>query len=99
MVREKPLTVFLNHNEFSTMVCSPGAYEELAVGFLLSEGILHSLDDIEDIRCRQEQGLLWIETKHPVTISDNFLRRHMASCCGKGGPGCISSMMPASWRR
>lgn len=87
VVREKPLTVFLNHNEFSTVVCSPGAYEELAVGFLLSEGILHSLDDIEDIRCRQEQGLLWIETKHPVTISDNFLRRHMASCCGKGRAG------------
>lgn len=87
VVMEKPLTVFLNHNEFSTMVCSPGAYEELAVGFLLSEGILHSADDIEDIRCRQEQGLLWIETKQPVTISDNFLRRHMASCCGKGRAG------------
>lgn len=87
VVKEKPLTVFLNHNELSTLICSPGAYEELAVGFLLSEGILHHLDDIQDIRCRADQGLLWIETKEPVATTDNFLRRHMASCCGKGRAG------------
>ena len=33
VVLEKPLTLFLNQQELTTMICSPGAYEELCVGF------------------------------------------------------------------
>lgn len=40
VVTEKPLTVFLNHNELSTLICSPVGLEELVVGFLLSEGLV-----------------------------------------------------------
>lgn len=87
VVTEKPLTVFLNHNELATLICSPGGLQELTVGFLLSEGILRQRTDIADIRCREEDGLLWIETSEPVTQTDNFLRRHIASCCGKGRAG------------
>lgn len=87
VVTEKPLTVFLNHNELATLICSPGGFQELTVGFLLSEGIIQHKSDIEDIRCREEEGLLWIETTHPVQQTDNFLRRHIASCCGKGRAG------------
>jgi FdhD protein len=87
VVTEKPLTVFLNHNELATLICSPGGLQELTVGFLLSEGILKEPSDIEDIRLREDDGLLWIETTQPVSQTDNFLRRHIASCCGKGRAG------------
>ncbi|HWP96101.1 MAG TPA: formate dehydrogenase accessory sulfurtransferase FdhD [Syntrophomonadaceae bacterium] len=87
VVTEKPLTVFLNHNELATLICSPGGLQELTAGFLLSEGILRQRSDIADIRCREEDGLLWIETSEPVPQTDNFLRRHIASCCGKGRAG------------
>ncbi len=87
VVTEKPLTVFLNHNELATLICSPGGLQELTVGFLLSEGLIQQHSDIADIRCREEDGLLWIETTQPVVQTDNFLRRHIASCCGKGRAG------------
>lgn len=87
VVMEKPLTVFLNHNELATMICSPSGQKELATGFLLSEGIIKERADIEDIRLREEDGLLWIETREPVVQTDSFLRRHIASCCGKGRAG------------
>ncbi|MEN6391894.1 MAG: formate dehydrogenase accessory sulfurtransferase FdhD [Syntrophomonas sp.] len=87
VVMEKPLTVFLNHNELATMICSPSGPKELTAGFLLSEGIIKHRSDIEDIRLREEDGFLWIETREPVVKTDNFLRRHIASCCGKGRAG------------
>ncbi|CFX88232.1 Formate dehydrogenase, subunit FdhD [Syntrophomonas zehnderi OL-4] len=87
VVTEKPLTVFLNHNELATLICSPGGLKELTVGFLLSEGLLKARSQIEDIRLREEDGLVWIETYEPIAQTDNFLRRHIASCCGKGRAG------------
>ncbi|MGE5397716.1 MAG: formate dehydrogenase accessory sulfurtransferase FdhD [Chitinophagales bacterium] len=87
VVQERPLTLFLNHVELATMVCSPGGYEELGVGFLLSEGLVQKPSDILDISCREEEGLLWIETGCPVPQTNNFLRRHIASCCGKSRAG------------
>jgi len=87
VVQETPLTLFLNHVELATMICSPGGYKELGVGFLLSEGLVQKPDDILEISCREEEGLLWIETSSPVPQTSNFLRRHIASCCGKSRAG------------
>lgn len=87
VVQEKPLTLFLNHIELATMICSPGGYEELGVGFLISEGMIEKRSDITSISCREEEGLLWIETSTPNTQVNGFLRRHMASCCGRGRAG------------
>lgn len=87
VVQETPVTLFLNHMELATMVCSPGGYKELGVGFLLSEGLVQKPSDILEISCREEEGLLWIETSTPVPQTNNFLRRHIASCCGKSRAG------------
>ncbi|MEN6462280.1 MAG: formate dehydrogenase accessory sulfurtransferase FdhD [Syntrophomonas sp.] len=87
VVCEKPLTLFLNNVEFATMICSPGGYEELCTGFLLSEGLVKKRSDIASISCREEDGLLWMETNCPLPQTNNFLRRHIASCCGKGRAG------------
>lgn len=87
IVIEKPLTVFLNHNELATLICSPGGFQELTVGFLISEGILKNRSSIVDIRSREDDGLIWIETSEPVPQTGSFLRRHIASCCGKGRAG------------
>lgn len=87
VVTEKPLTIYLNHNELATLICSPGGIPELTIGFLFSEGLIQQRSDIEDIRYREDEGLLWIETTNHVNRTDNFLRRHIASCCGKGRAG------------
>lgn len=87
VVREEPLTVFLNNAELATMICSPSGYKELTVGFLISEGLLHKPEDLTEIRLQEEMGVIWVETAEPVPQTANFLRRHIASCCGKGRAG------------
>lgn len=84
IVNEIPLTVFLNDAELATLICSPGGHDELAVGFLLSEGLVREPSDIKEITFNEEDGLLWVETACPVPAAENFLRRQIASCCGKG---------------
>lgn len=84
VVLEIPVTVYVNDTELATLICSPGGYRELAVGFLLSEGMLRELSEIKDITFNEQDGLLWVETSEPVPQVENFLRRQIASCCGKG---------------
>ena len=68
------MTIYLNHNELATLICSPGGIKELTIGFLFSEGLIQQRSDIEDIRYREDEGLLWIETTNQVNPTDNFLR-------------------------
>lgn len=84
IVNEIPLTVFLNGIELTTLICSPGAYKELVMGFLLTEGLVRYLSDIKETIFDEVDGLLWVKTTCPVPQTENFLRRQIASCCGKG---------------
>lgn len=94
VVQENPLTVFLNHEELATMVCSPGGYNELAVGLLLSEGLVHQPEDILEIAYNEEEGIMWIETSVPGSKSGTYLNRHTAGYYGKkrGGQHAIEEI-------
>jgi len=82
---EMPMTIIFNDQELATLVCSPYEFELLAVGFLISEGLLQHPEDILDISCSPERGLVQISTKNVQKI-DGFLKRNFSSCCGKGRP-------------
>ncbi len=86
VVKEMPLTIMLNGEELATVVCSPHSFELLAIGFLVSEGVLQSRDELKEIACRPEQGVVWVDTTNGEARIDGFLKRNFASCCGKGRP-------------
>ncbi|MCR4435336.1 MAG: formate dehydrogenase accessory sulfurtransferase FdhD [Clostridiales bacterium] len=56
IIVEYPLTLFINGVEFITLLCTPRSLKELVVGFLYSEGIISSKDDLEDIRINEASG-------------------------------------------
>ncbi|MEG6520477.1 formate dehydrogenase accessory sulfurtransferase FdhD [Desulfotomaculum sp. 1211_IL3151] len=85
LVREVPITLFLNDKEFVTMVCSPQAVEELAIGFLCSEGLLQSLDEIKNIWYDEENGIVYLDAPG-IEAESKFLKRNITSCCGRGRP-------------
>ena len=57
IVVEHPVTIKINDKEFATIVCSPEYIEDMAVGFLASEGVIPNYQDIKEIRCRKNWGL------------------------------------------
>ena len=46
IVREQPLTIWINGEKFLTLLCSPLKLEALVVGYLWMEKVVLSLDEI-----------------------------------------------------
>jgi len=85
VVRESPLTIFLNNQEIVTLLCTPEDLKHLAVGFLYSEGILQSKEEIEKITLDDEKGIIRIEVKGDKDFVKRLMfKRLITSGCAHG---------------
>jgi FdhD protein len=84
MPSERPVTVFMNDVEVATMQATPDELEELAAGFLVSEGLLEDRDALRSIAADHKRGLVYVETDEAVPDELTFRRRYLTSGCGKG---------------
>ena len=85
VAEETPLHIFLNQTHYVTILCSPNQLKELAVGHLLSEGVLKSTDEIREIR--MEKGGKCrvrlkpdIDAEKRISISQPFTRLIVSAC-------------------
>ena len=85
VAREFMLTIFLNGQELVTMMCSPKDLKYLAVGFLVSEGLLSNIDEIKNIDVDEWQGVVRVETNKAIEADSRFFaKRLITSGCGGG---------------
>lgn len=85
IVKELPLTVYLNDEEIATLLCTPSYIRELAVGFLLSEGFINSSKDIKSAIQDEEKMCVWVNTKSKIKLNKNlFSKRVFTSACSQG---------------
>ncbi len=85
LIIEHALTITLNDRQFVTMLCSPSDLEVLVLGFLLSEGIIQSLEDVESLSLSDDSSELKVYMKADVTLSEElFSKRAITSGCGRG---------------
>ena len=109
VIRELPLTIFLNNQELVTLLCSAGDLKNLAVGFLYSEGILQSKEEVRKITLDEEKGIIWLETREEKDFVKKLMfKRLITSGCGKGvtfynvvdNMSCkkVSSQVKISWQ-
>ncbi len=85
VVVEAPVTIYLNGKELVTLLCTPEKIDCLALGFLRSEGLLTTLDDLSSIRVREEEGLVEVELKNRSDVAEKLYgKRTVTSGCGKG---------------
>jgi len=94
---EEPLEVRIRNRPLAVTMRTPGHDEELAAGFLLSEGLIRSREDIVDIApcSRNEHGnAINIRPGPLVTIDFESLTRHtfMTSSCGVCGKASIDAV-------
>jgi FdhD protein len=84
IVRETPLTMMVNGEEFATLVCSPIDLEELVIGFLASEGLIRSMEEIRELTLDRDKGYAYVELSHPPSrTAAAHSKRIVGSCCGK----------------
>lgn len=84
VVVEAPLTIFFNQRELVTLLCTPEHMDELAVGFLYSEGLLADRKDFPSVQVDTEKGLAWVDGKEKTLAGQTFLKRYITTGCGKG---------------
>ncbi len=81
---EFPLTIRLDGEEFATLVCSPDRLADLVVGFLASEGVIRTLDDVKRISIDERGGYAYVDLHRPQsTAKELHSKRWIGSCCGK----------------
>jgi len=85
VIRELPLTIILNNRELVTLLCSPTDLKYLAIGFLTSEGLLKSKDEIKEITVDDQRGVVRVETEEDHEHDNEPLfKRLITSGCGRG---------------
>ena len=85
VVKESPLTIILNNQELVTLLCSPTDLQYLAIGFLLSEGLLESKDEIKKLIVDDRRGVARVETERTNESAGELLfKRLITSGCGRG---------------
>lgn len=84
VVTEWPITIVLNGEEFATLVCSPDHIEDLALGYLASEGVLADDHKVTDLSYDDRTGILYADIEGiDAWIKESGSKRYLTSCCGK----------------
>jgi FdhD protein len=85
VVCEYPFTIFLNEQEFITLLCSPKSLKSLSIGFLYSEGIIKSVSDIDSINIDEKMGYAYIKIGNLSKFAKQLYgKRVITTGCGKG---------------
>jgi len=85
VTREIALTIILNNRELVTLLCSPSDLKYLAVGFLSSEGLVKSKDEIKKITVDEQRGVVRVETEEDKEFANELIfKRFITSGCGRG---------------
>jgi FdhD protein len=81
VVREQPLTVFVNGEKFITLLSTPLKLDRLVVGYLWLEKVIGSVDEIARLRVSDVDGRAEVELTRPVELPRE---RILTSGCGGG---------------
>ena len=81
VVREQPLTVYVDGVKFLTLLCSPMQLEALVLGYLWMEKVIESLDDVVAVTVSAVDGRADVTLRAPVALPTE---RILTSGCGGG---------------
>jgi FdhD protein len=81
VVREQPLTVYVNGERFLTLLCSPFQLEPLVLGYLWMEKVITGLDEVAELQISEVDGRADVRLRQPVALPTE---RILTSGCGGG---------------
>ena len=93
VIVEEPVTIMVDRVGSFTVMCTPCDMEALAVGFLYSEGMIRSADDVLAIHAKGDlPNLIGIEIREPAQfgVARNLV---VASSCGMCGVRNLQKML------
>jgi len=94
VVVEEPLQIVVDGHPVAVTMRTPGHDDELALGFLLSEGVIGAASELRKIDCRSRDNHALVFLADGVEIDLQRLTRHVfsASSCGLCGKATIDAV-------
>jgi len=85
IAEETPLHIFLNQTHYVTILCSPNQLKELAIGHLISEGMLKSIEEIKEIRFERGGKCIVrlktsVDAEKRISATQPFARLIVSAC-------------------
>lgn len=80
---ERPITIYLNDVAVAVSQGSPYGLAELAVGYLLSEGLIACRDDLLDVRADEQAATVRVVSNETVSSGYTPLRRVTSAGCAQ----------------
>src|SRR5689334_16098736 len=98
---EEPLEIRVSDRSVAVVMRTPGEDRELAAGFLLTEGVIRSAEDLLDVMlCRDQDGgasgnVVNAVVAPAVRVDFETLTRHVfsSSSCGVCGKATLAAVM------
>ena len=84
VVREETLCLYVNGNLLVRLLCSPSNLEELAIGFLYSEGIIGGIKEILSLETGSTETTLFVQMDGPAPDTLTLSGAVRTSGCGAG---------------
>ena len=85
VIVEYPLTIYVNDNEWITLFCSGNDQYYLSIGFMYSEGIIKTINDIDRWHLNEEEGKIYLYVNDNVFLRNKMKgKRTITTGCGKG---------------
>ena len=81
IVREQPLTIYVNGQRFITLLSTPRKLEALVVGYLWLERVIGGLEEVRRLAVSEIDGRAEVDLVHEVDLPEE---RILTSGCGGG---------------
>lgn len=81
---ERPVTLYLNDVEVATVQSTPENLSDMAVGFLVSEGLLSDRELFRSVDLDTKRGIVYVNSDEAVPEDLIHKTRYITSGCGKG---------------
>ncbi len=83
VITEIPLEVVVNGERFVNLLCLNQYQKELAVGFLYSEGVIESYEDVEKITYDEDSSTVLVDLRENIEVNQQENLRSITSGGGK----------------
>lgn len=87
VIVEHHLKIYLNNQYFVTLLCTPSHLRELVYGYLRSEGIISTAEDVEACRIKSNGEKAFVELRNKDIfkfVGDHVVsEKKLTSACGK----------------
>ena len=95
VVVEEPLEVRLDGHSVAVLMRTPGADEDLVRGFLVTEGILKSLDQVRKMEADGNRMLVFLKDGERVDVAKFARNMYAGSSCGICGKATLDAIFCA----